>query len=91
MSQARSTIPAGSSCTVIVNVTSETEGTYTNTIGVGALQTSNGNNAVAASAVLTISAATPPVPTLPEWALIGLTAFLCLGGFFAIRRRRMAD
>jgi len=91
LSQAGSTIPAGGSCTVIANVTSATAATYTNTIGVGALTTNNGSNAATASAVLTISASTTTVPTLPEWALIGLAAFLCLGGFFAIRRRRMAD
>ena len=87
------TIPGGApgSCRVIANVTSATAGTYTNTIAANALQTSNGNNAAAASAVLTIDAATAAVPTLPEWAMIALVALLCLGGFFAIRRRRMTD
>lgn len=87
---AGSTIPGGApgSCTVIANVTSATPGTYTNTIAVAALQTSNGNNTVPGIGLLTISAAIPPVPTLSEWALIGLAGLLCLGGLFAIRRRR---
>jgi hypothetical protein len=46
---------------------------------------------VAAVATLVISAAIPPVPTLPEGAMIALVALLCLGGFFAIRRRRTTD
>jgi len=76
---------------VIANVTSATAGSYTNTIAVGALKTSNGNNTVAAVATLVISAAIPPVPTLPEGAMIALVALVCLGGFFAIRRRRTTD
>jgi hypothetical protein len=91
LSQAGSAIPASGSCTVIANVTSATAGFYTNTIGIGALSTSAGSNAVAATAALTISAAIPPVPTLSEWAVIALAALLCLGGFFAIRQRRLTD
>ncbi|MGB8600326.1 MAG: SdrD B-like domain-containing protein, partial [Burkholderiales bacterium] len=49
------TIPANGSCTILVNVTSSTPGTVTNTIAAGALQTSNGNNAAATSAPLTVS------------------------------------
>jgi hypothetical protein len=91
LSQAGSAIPASGSCTVIANVTSATAGTYTNTIGIGALSTSAGLNTVAASAVLTISAAVPPVPTLSRWSMIVLGGLLCLGGFFAIRRRRLTN
>jgi hypothetical protein len=90
LSQAGSTIPASGSCTVIANVTSATAGSYTNTIAVGALQTSNGNNTVAGTATLTI-AASSPVPTLSQWAMIVLAALLCLGGFLAIRRKRTTD
>ena len=85
-----STIPAGCTCMVIANVTSATPGTYTNTIPVNGLQTSFGNNPVAATAVLTISAVISPVPTLTEWAMIGL-AGLVPGAFLAIRRRRMTN
>lgn len=86
-------IPGGApgTCTVIANVTSATAATYTNTIGVGALTTNNGNNVASAVGTLIISAAISPVPTLPEWAMIALVALLCLGGFLAIRRKRTAD
>jgi hypothetical protein len=88
---AGSTIPGGAvsgSCVVIVNVTGATAGIYTNTIPIGGLVTSNGSNTVPAIAILTITAAVPPVPTLSEWTLIGLAALLCVSGFFAIRRRQ---
>jgi Ice-binding-like len=54
---AGATIPAGTasvpgSCTVAVNVTAPTAGTSSNTLAVGALQTSNGNNSLAATATL---------------------------------------
>ena len=55
-----STIPAGS-CTVAVNVTAAALGSYLNTIPAGALQTTTGNNAAAATATLT---ATCPTITL---------------------------
>jgi hypothetical protein len=55
-----SLIPAGS-CTITVNVTAAVPGSYLNTIPVGALQTSAGNNAVAANATLSV---TCPVITL---------------------------
>ena len=48
------TIPAGG-CTIIVNVTGTLNGTYNNTIPVGALQTSLGSNIQAANASLVIS------------------------------------
>ena len=57
-----STIPAAGSCTVSVNVTAAAAGTYVNTIAIGALQTSGGNNAAAATATLTATAC--PVITL---------------------------
>jgi hypothetical protein len=48
-------IPAQGSCTVVVSVTTDSIGTYTNTIPPDALQTDMGNNADAASAVLVVS------------------------------------
>ncbi|HEV7490675.1 MAG TPA: hypothetical protein VGO25_07710 [Rhodanobacteraceae bacterium] len=45
-------IPAQGSCTVTVCVTTDTAGTYTNTIPAGALQTDMGNNIDPASAIL---------------------------------------
>ncbi|MEP7336746.1 MAG: ice-binding family protein, partial [Acidobacteriota bacterium] len=52
-------IPAGNgtmdgTCTITVNVTSGLPGSYLNTIPIGALQTSNGNNTNPASATLTV-------------------------------------
>jgi hypothetical protein len=85
---AGSTIPGGApgTCAVTVNVTAAALGSYTNTIGIGALQTSNGNNTVPGVAILTIISI-PPVPTLSEWAMIGLAGMLFLAGVFALRRR----
>ena len=48
------TIPANGSCVITVNVTASVAGVYTNTIPVGALSTSGGNNTVAASATLSV-------------------------------------
>ena len=47
-------IPPGG-CTIVVNVTGTTNGVYTNTIPVGALQTTQGNNVQPTNADLTIS------------------------------------
>jgi uncharacterized repeat protein (TIGR01451 family) len=55
-----SSIPSGG-CTIIVNVTSSTAGAAVNTIAAGALQSSVGNNAAAASATLKVYA--PPTAT----------------------------
>ena len=67
LAQAGSTIPASGSCTVAVNVTAATPGSFLNTIPAGALQTTSGNNAAPATATLT--ATCPPItigpPTLP--------------------------
>lgn len=49
-----SIIPPGG-CTIIVNVTGATQGVYTNTIPVGGLQTTLGNNVQPTNADLTIS------------------------------------
>ncbi len=70
-------------------MTAAAVGTYTNTILADDLKTNTGTNSSPASATLVVTA-TPPVPTLPEWAVIVLAAFLGLGGFLAIRRRRTA-
>jgi hypothetical protein len=55
-----STIPNGSSCTITVDVTSSTSGSYTNTIAIGDLQTNLGSNVSAASDTLTVGG-TPTV------------------------------
>ena len=52
------TIPAGSSCTLTVNVTTPLAGTYVDTVPSGALVTSFSNSTTSASATLTSNAAT---------------------------------
>ena len=47
-------IPANSSCAVVVNVTSTTAASYANSIAPGALSSSSGSNAVGASATLAV-------------------------------------
>ena len=56
---ASSTIPAGGSCAIHVDVLAGAIGIFTNTIDVGALQTSTGSNAVAAMATLSASLVPP--------------------------------
>ena len=91
------TIPANSSCTVSVNVTSPLVGSYVNTLPIGALQTSNGNNLAPAVATLTVLAQIPPVvgpaagsavPTVSEWMLVLLSAALAV---FAVGWMRRQD
>lgn len=56
------TIPANGSCTITVDVTAALAGSYVNSIPVGALVTSNGNNPAPAVATLTVI---PPGPAAP--------------------------
>ena len=92
------TIPAGvgttpGSCTVTVNVTAPGCGNFINTLAANALQTSNGNNAGAATATLAVTCAVVPppptreIPTLSEWAMIATALMLLTMGFAAMRRR----
>ena len=68
-------------------------GAYVNTLPVGALVTSNGNNPAAANATLTVAAAVVgainaiSAPTLSEWAMIMLVGLLAIAGFAAIRKQ----
>lgn len=55
-------IPSRASCIVTAAVTSASAGTYTNTIGAGALETDLGGNPSAASATLAVTA---PLQTFP--------------------------
>jgi hypothetical protein len=62
-------IPASGSCTVRVDVTGAVDGSYLNTIPVGALQTDQGANAKAASATLKVGLTFPepyPPVTFPS-------------------------
>lgn len=55
-------IPASSSCTVTVNVRSNTAGSYNNTLPIGGLTAANGySNTVAASATLTVQIQAPTI------------------------------
>lgn len=56
-------IPATTGCTITVDVTSSINGTYVNSIAVGALQTNIGNNTAAATDTLTVTSNPPPTVT----------------------------
>lgn len=73
-------------CTLTVNVTVATAGTYTNTIAANALQTSLGNNPVAAVAILPVGSLTA-VPTLNEWGVIIFLVLAGLGSVYYLRRQ----
>ncbi|HEX3896869.1 MAG TPA: hypothetical protein VHW73_11710 [Rudaea sp.] len=59
-------VPAKGSCAVSASITASATGTYTNTLGVGALQTSLGASTSAVSASLTVTAGNgnPTPPTI---------------------------
>jgi hypothetical protein len=86
-------IPAASGgipgvCTITVNVTAVIPGNYINTLAVGALVTTSGNNATASSATLRVGAATTAaVPTLTQSAIVALALLLALAAVTAMRRQ----
>jgi len=55
-------IPANGACTMTVDVTAPSGGSYTNTLPIGALQTNNGNNLNLVVTTLTVN---PPVTVIP--------------------------
>ena len=63
---AGNSIPATSFCTVTVDVTAANAGIYSNTIGAGALVTSEGNNIAPASATLAVIDTEAIAPTLSK-------------------------
>lgn len=86
-----STIPGGSIatpgfCTLTVNVTVPNGGCFLNTVPIGALQTSGGNN-TASPAVSLCAIPNAGIPTLSQWAMIVLALLLAFAGFAAMRRR----
>jgi hypothetical protein len=91
-----STIPANSFCTVTVDVTAPPPGFgfLSNTLGIGALQTSpdlgitNFNNVDAASATLSVAVIPSEIPTLSEWAQLGMVLILVGVAVWHLRRRR---
>jgi len=66
-----STIPANGACAIAVDVSAADAGSYANTIPAGALQTDQGNSAIAANATLTVSG-TPSATVTP--ASLSITA-----------------
>jgi len=58
-------IPANSTCTVMVDVTAPPGASYVNTLPIGALTTDGGSNAIPTSAVLVVNAVPPP-PTVSK-------------------------
>ena len=57
-------IPADGSCTVTVDVTAPSAGSFINSLRAGALQTSNGGNSAPAVATLTVNAPANAPPTI---------------------------
>ena len=93
---AGASIPANGSCSLSVSVTSALAGTYVNTIPVGALVTSAGNNLAPAIATLNVVAVVVPpvppvaatgVPTLSMWALILMTMMLTIAAAALLQTR----
>jgi len=82
-------IPANGLCTLSVDVTSAMVGVYLNTLPIGALVTSNGNNPAPANATLTVvrfgATTHTPVPGLSAWSQLLLV--LVLTGFAAVAIR----
>lgn len=74
------TILASSSCTVTVDVTAAVAGSYINTVPSGALVTSNGSNAAATSATLTVTPLTVPPPVAPTLSKAFSPASITAGG-----------
>lgn len=74
-----STIPAGGTCTIVVNVTSNVEGTYTNTIPAGAITTTQGvTNGSPASAPLNVQGVSISKAFLPVNFEAGSTTTLTI-------------
>ena len=73
------TVPALSTCTVSIDVTAAAEGSYVNTVPVGAISSSShGVSQATATATLNVgaAAASAAVPTASEWALMLMAAGL---------------
>ena len=71
-------IPSANVCTVKVNVTAATVGNYDNTIPAGALLTSGGSNAAAASATITVVAPEISKGFLPPVVGVSATSVLTI-------------
>jgi membrane protein implicated in regulation of membrane protease activity len=72
-----------------VNVIAPSVGNYPNTLAANVLQTSTGNNAASAIATLTVAVIPPSgIPTLSEWAQLGMVLILVGVAVWHLRRRR---
>lgn len=87
------TIPGGTPgtpgfCTVSVDVTSSTAGSFLDVLPADALQTNLGNSPGPGPAVLLVVVTRQAIPTLSEWALMLLAMLLAATGWLQYRRRR---
>jgi IPTL-CTERM motif len=82
-----SSIPAGG-CTITVNVTGILPGPLTNIIPIGALITNGGPNAIAATALLTVTVEATGIPSLSEFGLMALAGLIALFGIGGLNLRR---
>jgi hypothetical protein len=85
------TIPAGNStapgsCTLTVNVTAPTPGSFINTVPVSALQTSGGSNTNSPTVVLSVGAG---IPTLNAWGMIIFMVLVGLIYIYYLRRQKV--
>jgi hypothetical protein len=78
-------IPAGSICTVMVDVTAANAGIYPNILPANALQTDKGNNIN--SAIATLRVGTPGTP-IPEFPTVALPVIAVIGLIFLFQRRK---
>lgn len=84
------TIPGGSiavpgACTLTVNVTAATTGSYLNTLPV--LETDLGSSPAIPEPGVLLNVLSTAIPTLSTWTTIMLAALLALAGFAVLRRR----
>ncbi len=86
------TIPAGSSCSITLTVSSNTAGSYTNSIGAGAVTyTPAGSSTSAATATLTVTAPSGGGGALDWLDVMFVTGVLLAGRGQAARRRLGRD
>jgi hypothetical protein len=84
-------LAANATCKIVVSVTAQSTGSYTNVIPAGALTDTQGvTNTSVATAIVSVTPRavnTAPVP-MPRWMLIALVALMIATTSVAVRRRR---
>ncbi|HEX4480398.1 MAG TPA: hypothetical protein VH082_06285 [Rudaea sp.] len=87
-------LAANATCNIVVSVTAQSTGSYTNVIPAGALTDTQGvTNTSVATAVVSVTPRatnTTPVP-MPRWMLIALVALMIATTSAAVRRRRRSQ